>query len=235
VGDYAALMTTLRPAEERGHTRLDWLDSRHSFSFDRYHDPRHMGFRVLRVVNEDRVAPGSGFPTHSHRDMEILTFVLAGALEHKDSLGNGSVIRPGDVQRMTAGTGISHSEFNPSRSEPVHFLQVWILPERPGLAPGYEQRPFPAAALRLVASRDGRDDSVAVHQDVLVYRALLAPGEEVAHAFASGRYAWIQMARGTALVNGTRLAAGDGAALSEERSVKLRAVEAIEALVFDLP
>jgi len=229
-------MITLRPAEERGLTRLDWLDSRHSFSFDRYHDPRHMGFRVLRVINEDRVAPGSGFPTHSHRDMEILTFVLEGALEHKDSLGNGSVIRPGDVQRMTAGTGISHSEFNPSRTEPVHFLQVWILPERPGLAPSYEQRSFPAAELRLVGSRDGRDDSVRVRQDVLVYRALLSPGEEMAHAIAPGRYAWIQMARGTALLNGaTRLAAGDGAALGEEQSVSLRGVENMEALVFDLP
>ena len=229
-------MITLRPAEERGHTGLDWLDSRHGFSFDRYHDPRHMGFRVLRVINEDRVAPGSGFPTHSHRDMEILTFVLEGALEHKDSLGNGSVIRPGDVQRMTAGTGISHSEFNPSRTEPVHFLQVWILPERPGLAPSYEQRSFPAAELRLVGSRDGRDDSVRVRQDVLVYRALLSPGEEMAHAIAPGRYAWIQMARGTVLLNGTtRLAAGDGAALGEERSVTLRGVENVEALVFDLP
>jgi len=162
-------MIALRPAEERGHTRLSWLDSRHSFSFDRYYDPRHMGFRVLRVINEDRVDPGQGFGTHPHRDMEILTFVLEGVLEHKDSLGSGSVIRPGDVQRMTAGTGISHSEFNPSRTEPVHFLQVWILPERPGLEPSYEQRSFPAAGLRLVGSRDGREGSVRIHQDVLVY------------------------------------------------------------------
>ncbi|TMA39945.1 MAG: pirin family protein, partial [Deltaproteobacteria bacterium] len=190
-------MMTLRLAEDRGHTRLDWLDSRHSFSFDSYHDPRHMGFRVLRVINEDRVASGSGFPTHSHRDMEILTFVLEGALEHKDSLGTGSVIRPGDVQRMTAGSGISHSEFNPSRSEPVHFLQVWILPGPPGLAPSYEQRSFPAAGVRLVASEDGRDGSITVHQDTAVYRAVLGPGEEVAHPIAPGRYAWIQMARGT--------------------------------------
>ena len=228
-------MMTLRLAEDRGHTRLDWLDSRHSFSFDSYHDPRHMGFRVLRVINEDRVASGSGFPTHSHRDMEILTFVLEGALEHKDSLGTGSVIRPGDVQRMTAGSGISHSEFNPSRSEPVHFLQVWILPGRPGLAPSYEQRSFPAAGVRLVASEDGRDGSITVHQDTAVYRAVLGPGEEVAHPIAPDRYAWIQMARGTGLVNGTRLAAGDGAAVSEERSVALRGVESLEALVFDLP
>ena len=228
-------MMTLRLAEDRGHTRLDWLDSRHSFSFDSYHDPRHMGFRVLRVINEDRVASGSGFPTHSHRDMEILTFVLEGALEHKDSLGTGSVIRPGDVQRMTAGSGISHSEFNPSRSEPVHFLQVWILPGRPGLAPSYEQRSFPAAGFRLVASEDGRDGSITVHQDTAVYRAVLGPGEEVAHPIAPGRYAWIQMARGTGLVNGTRLAAGDGAAVSEERSVALRGIESLEVLVFDLP
>ena len=228
-------MIALRPAEERGHTRLSWLDSRHTFSFDRYHDPRHMGFRVLRVINEDRVDPGQGFGTHPHRDMEILTFVLEGALEHKDSLGNGSVIRPGDVQRMTAGTGISHSEFNPSRTEPVHFLQVWILPERPGLEPSYEQRSFPAAGLRLVGSRDGREGSVRIHQDVLVYVARLSPGEEVVHALAPGRHAWIQMARGAAQVNGTRLAAGDGAALSEERSVTLRGVDGAEALVFDLP
>src|SRR5256886_2212453 len=178
-------MITLRPAEQRGLTRLDWLDSRHSFSFDRYHDPRHMGFRVLRVINEDRVAPGSGFPTHSHRDMEILTFVLEGALEHKDSLGNGSVIRPGDVQRMTAGTGISHSEFNPSRTEPVHFLQVWIHPEQEGLKPGYEQRAFPDAErrgqLRLVASRNGSDGSVTIHQDVKLYDALLTTGEDVSY------------------------------------------------------
>jgi len=228
-------MMTLRLAEDRGHTRLDWLDSRHSFSFDSYHDPRHMGFRVLRVINEDRVASGSGFPTHSHRDMEILTFVLEGALEHKDSLGTGSVIRPGDVQRMTAGSGISHSEFNPSRSEPVHFLQVWILPGRPGLAPTYEQRSLAAAGFRLVASEDGRDGSITVHQDTAVYRAVLGPGEEVAHPIAPGRYAWIQMARGTGLVNGTRLAAGDGAAVSEERSVALRGIESLEVLVFDLP
>jgi len=228
-------MIALRPAEERGHTRLSWLDSRHSFSFDRYYDPRHMGFRVLRVINEDRVDPGQGFGTHPHRDMEILTFVLEGVLEHKDSLGSGSVIRPGDVQRMTAGTGISHSEFNPSRTEPVHFLQVWILPEQPGLEPSYEQRSFPAAGLRLVGSRDGREGSVRIHQDVLVYVARLSPGEEVVHALAPGRHAWIQMARGAAQVNGTRLGAGDGAALSEERSVTLRGVDGAEALVFDLP
>ena len=228
-------MIALRPAEERGHTRLSWLDSRHTFSFDRYHDPRHMGFRVLRVINEDRVDPGQGFGTHPHRDMEILTFVLEGALEHKDSLGSGSVIRPGDVQRMTAGTGITHSEFNPSGTEPVHFLQVWILPDQPGLAPSYEQRSLPAAGLRLVGSRDGREGSVRIHQDVLVHLARLSPGEDVVHALAPGRHAWIQMARGAAQVNGARLAAGDGAALSEERSVTLRGVDGAEALVFDLP
>jgi len=228
-------MIALRPAEERGHTRLSWLDSRHSFSFDRYYDPRHMGFRVLRVINEDRVDPGQGFGTHPHRDMEILTFVLEGALEHKDSLGSGSVIRPGDVQRMTAGTGITHSEFNPSGTEPVHFLQVWILPDQPGLAPSYEQRSLPAAGLRLVGSRDGREGSVRIHQDVLVHLARLSPGEDVVHALAPGRHAWIQMARGAAQVNGARLAAGDGAALSEERSVTLRGVDGAEALLFELP
>src|SRR2546422_10338194 len=182
-------MITVRPSAERGHSERDWLSSRHTFSFADYDDSRHMGFRSLRVINEDRVQPGAGFPTHGHRDMEIVTYVVAGALEHKDSLGTGSVIRPGDVQRMTAGTGVGHSEYNPSRTEPVHFLQIWILPERQGLAPSYEQRSFPAAELRLVASRDGRDDSVRVQQDVLVYRALLSPGEEVAHAIAPGRYA----------------------------------------------
>src|SRR5207237_9645685 len=205
-----------------------------SFSFDRYYDPRHMGFRVLRVINEDRVDPGQGFGTHPHRDMEILTFVLEGALEHKDSLGSGSVIRPGDVQRRTAGTGISHSEFNPSRTEPVHFLQVWILPDQPGLAPSYEQRSFPAAGLRLVGSRDGREGSVRIHQDVLVYVARLSPGEEVVHALAPGRHAWIQMARCAAQVNGTRVGAGAGAALSEERSVKLLRVGRAEALLCGL-
>jgi len=226
-------MITVRRAEDRGHTRLPWLDSRHTFSFDRYHDPGHMGFRALRVINEDRVDPAQGFGTHPHRDMEILTFVLEGALEHKDSLDNGSVIRPRDVQRMSAGTGITHSEFNPSASEPVHFLQVWIIPERSGLEPSYEQRSFRAPGLRLVASPDGRDGSVTAHQDVRVYAARLSR-DEAAVTLAPGRQAWIQMARGTALVSGARLGAGDGAAVSGESAVVLHADGVAEALVFDL-
>src|SRR5438067_2753920 len=176
-------MITLRPAEARGRTALDWLDSRHTFSFSDYYDPEQMGFRSLRVINDDRVAPGGGFGTHGHRDMEILTYVLEGALEHRDSLGTGSVIRRGDLQRMSAGTGIRHSEFNPSPSEPVHFLQIWLLPERSGLRPGYEQKTFPDAEkrgrLRLVAARDGREGAVTIHQDVDLYAALLASGERV--------------------------------------------------------
>src|SRR5919206_2650347 len=173
-------MITLRPAAERGAENLGWLDSRHTFSFGHYYDPKHMGFGPLRVINEDRVRGGAGFATHGHRDMEIISYVLEGALEHKDSIGTGSVIRPGDVQRMSAGTGIVHSEFNASRSEPVHFLQIWIIPERAGLAPGYEQKTFPVEErrnrLRLVASRDGRDGSLTVHQDVGLYASLLDPG-----------------------------------------------------------
>jgi len=197
-----------------------------------------MGFRSLRVVNEDRVQPGGGFPTHGHRDMEIVTYVVEGALEHKDSLGTGSVIRPGEVQRMTAGTGVTHSEYNPSRTEPVHFLQIWILPERQGLAPGYEQRAFPAAEmqgrLRLVAARDGRDGSVTVHQDVRLLAARLAPGEEIVHSLAPGRHAWLQVVRGALVMNGTMLAAGDGAAVSDEARLALTASAPSELLLFDL-
>ena len=197
-----------------------------------------MGFRGLRVINEDRVQPGRGFPTHGHRDMEILSYVLAGALEHEDSMGTGSVIRPGDVQRMSAGTGVMHSEFNPSRAEPVHFLQIWILPGTRGLDPSYEQKHFPEAEkrgrLRLIASRDGRDGSVTIHHDASVYAALLAPGERVALALADGRHAWVQVARGAVTLNGEALGAGDGAALSREPALTLVAVERAEVLVFDL-
>ena len=231
-------MREIRPAAERGRTRLDWLDSRHSFSFGDYRDPGRMGFRALRVINEDRVEPGRGFDPHSHRDMEIVSYVLGGALEHRDSLGNGSQIRPGDVQRMSAGTGITHSEYNPSAAEPVHFLQIWLLPERGGLAPSYEQRHFAPAelrgGLRLVASRDGREESVRVHQDVRIYAALLEPGERASHALAPGRHAWLQVARGRVALGDAALAAGDGAALSGEPAVELVAAASSEVLVFDL-
>ena len=231
-------MIAVRPSAERGRSEPGWLSSRHTFSFADYHDPRHMGFRALRVVNEDRVEPGAGFPTHGHRDMEIVTYVVEGALEHKDSMGNGSVIHPGEVQRMTAGTGVTHSEYNPSRIEPVHFLQIWILPERPGLAPGYEQHAFSAAEmqgrLRLVASRDGRDGSVTVHQDARVFAALLAPGEEIVYALAPGRHAWVQVVRGALTLGGTALAAGDGVAVSDETRLALAARAPSELLLFDL-
>jgi redox-sensitive bicupin YhaK (pirin superfamily) len=229
---------TIRKAQERGHARHGWLESFHTFSFAGYHDPRQMGFRDLRVINEDRVEPGRGFGTHSHRDMEIVSWVLEGALAHRDSLGNGSVIRPGDVQRMSAGTGVSHSELNPSASERVHFLQIWILPEREGLAPSYEQKHVPpeerAGRLRLLASRDGRDGSVRIHQDVDLYAALLAAGESVTHALRPGRHAWLQVARGRCTLNGVALEAGDGAALSDERSLHVTGVGDAELLLFDL-
>jgi len=231
-------MLTIRGAGARGHADHGWLDTRHTFSFADYHDPAHMGFRSLRVINEDRVQPGAGFPTHGHRDMEILTWVLAGALEHRDSLGTGSVIRPGDAQRMSAGTGVMHSEYNASATEPVHFLQVWILPERRGLAPGYEQRHFAAGErrghLRLIASRDGRDGSLVIHQDARVHAGLLDPGQAVTHALASGRHAWVQVARGALTLNGRALEAGDGAAVSDEPALTLVAREPAEVLVFDL-
>ena len=231
-------MITVRPSGERGRSELGWLSSRHTFSFADYLDPRHMGFRSLRVVNDDRVQPGAGFPTHGHRDMEIVTYVVEGALEHKDSMGTGSVIRPGEVQRMTAGSGVTHSEYNASRAEPVHFLQIWILPERQGLAPGYEQRAFPAAEmqgrLRLVASRDGREGSVTVHQDVQVLAARLAAGDEAVHRLAPGRHAWLQVVRGALALNGTSLATGDGVAVSDEARLALAAREPAELLLFDL-
>ncbi|MFT3774532.1 MAG: pirin family protein [Minicystis sp.] len=194
-------MITVRPARERGHADFGWLDSHHTFSFGDYYDPRHMGFRTLRVINDDRVKGGKGFGTHPHRDMEIVSYVLDGALEHKDSMGTGSVIRPGDVQRMTAGTGVLHSEFNHSKSETVRFLQIWILPERARIEPSYEQKNFPVEQrknqLRLIASRDGRDGSVTVHQDVAIHAAVLEPGASVSHTLAQGRHAWVQVARGS--------------------------------------
>jgi redox-sensitive bicupin YhaK (pirin superfamily) len=231
-------MIAIRPANERGHTDFGWLDSRHTFSFGEYQDYDHMGFHSLRVINDDRVAPGGGFPTHPHRDMEILTWVLDGALQHKDSLGTGSVIRAGDLQRMTAGTGILHSEFNASKTEPVHFLQIWVFPEKRGLTPGYLQQSFPAAErkgqLKLVASRDGRDESVSLHQDASLYAAALEPGQRVKHTLAPGRAAWVQVAAGAVTLNGKRLNTGDGAAVTDEKELDLIGVENGETLVFDL-
>lgn len=228
----------IRRANERGRANFGWLDSRHTFSFGHYHDPKHMGFGPVRVINDDRVAPGGGFPTHPHSDMEIVTYVLDGALEHRDSLGTGSVIRPGDVQRMSAGRGIRHSEFNASKSEPVHFLQIWILPEATGLAPGYEQKTFDDASkrgrLHLVASRDGRADSVTVHRNLDLYATLLAPGERVAHTIEAGRGAWVHVARGSVLLNGEALEAGDGVGIAGAGSFELEGKSpSAEVLLFD--
>jgi redox-sensitive bicupin YhaK (pirin superfamily) len=233
-------MLVTRSAAARGRTDIGWLDSRHTFSFGEYYDPAAMGFRVLRVINDDRVAAGGGFPTHAHRDMEIISYVLEGALSHQDSLGTGSVIRPGDVQRMSAGTGVRHSEFNASKSEPVHFLQIWVIPERAGLPPGYEQKTFPVAErrgkLHLVASRDGRDGSVTIHQDAALYLAALNEGETARHAPAAGRSVWVHVARGEVTVGGERLTEGDGAAITGEASIELAGRGAGgEALLFDLP
>jgi quercetin 2,3-dioxygenase len=232
-------MLTVRKAQERGHAQHGWLESYHTFSFAGYHDPRHMGFRDLRVINEDYVQPRRGFGTHSHRDMEIVTWVLEGALEHEDSLGTGSVIRPGDVQRMSAGSGVSHSEFNHSASELVHLLQIWILPERDGGAPSYEQKHFPAearrGALRLLASRDAREGSVRIQQDVELYAMLLGAGESIEHALRPGRHAWLQLARGHCTLNGVALEAGDGAAVSGETSLRVAGAKDAELLLFDLP
>ena len=215
-------MITVRPGSERGHFDHGWLDTYHTFSFASYHDPRHMGFRSLRVINEDRVQPAEGFGTHAHRDMEILTWVLEGALEHKDSMGNGSVIRPGDIQRMSAGTGVTHSEFNPSRRELVHLLQIWLLPSQRGLTPGYEEKRFETESrrgvLRLIAARDGRDGAVSIHQDADLWTALLEPTEAVRHPLTAGRHAWLHVARGKVTANGTKLEAGEiGRASCRER------------------
>ena len=231
-------MITVRHRDERGAVDMGWLNSRHSFSFGHYHDPAHMGFRALRVINEDRVIPGAGFPTHGHADMEIISYVLDGALEHKDTLGTSSVIRPGEVQRMSAGTGIRHSEYNASKTEAVHFLQIWILPGAAGMAPGYEQKVFPAAEkqgrLRLVGSPDGRDGSVTIHQDVDLYATLLKDGDSVTHRLRPGRHAWVQVARGRVSLNGVPLKEGDGAAVRDEAALALVAETDAEVLLFDL-
>jgi len=233
-------MITVRPANERGAANLGWLDSRHSFSFGHYYDPVHMGFGPLRVINEDRVRPGAGFDTHGHRDMEIISYVLEGALEHKDSIGTGSVIRPGDVQRMSAGSGIRHSEYNPSDSDPVHFLQIWLMPNEEGLTPSYEQKTFADGdkrnRLRLVASRDGRDGSVLIHQDADIYASLLDRDSAVTHALAKGRRGWIQVVRGALEANGKSLRAGDGAAASDLPMLQITGkADGTEFLLFDLP
>jgi redox-sensitive bicupin YhaK (pirin superfamily) len=231
-------MITIRKASERGRTHTDWLDSRHTFAFGDYYDARFLGFRSLRVINDDRVAPGAGFGMHPHRDMEILTWVLSGALQHRDSLGSGSVIRPGDLQRMTAGTGIRHSEINPSDTEPVHFLQVWLLPEKTGLAPGYEQRNYPPSERRgrllHIAGKRGNDGAISIRQDVDVYATLLDKGESVTHQLTPGRHAWLHVATGVLTLNGQELSAGDGAAVSETDKLTLSANEPAEALLFDL-
>ncbi|MEM1240813.1 MAG: pirin family protein [Cyanobacteria bacterium P01_H01_bin.26] len=232
-------MITIRAASTRGNANFGWLDSRHTFSFGSYYDPAHMGFSSLRVINEDKVAPGQGFPTHSHRDMEIISYVVDGALEHKDSIGNGSVIRPGDVQRMSAGTGISHSEYNASKDSPVHFLQIWILPESQGIEPGYEQTYFSPeekqGTLRLVGSRDGRDGSVTIHQDMSLYAARLATDEQVAHKLPTNRAAWLQVVRGGIALNGQLLSAGDGAAITATPELVIQGQsDDAEILLFDL-
>jgi quercetin 2,3-dioxygenase len=231
-------MIRIRRAAERGHFDHGWLDTWHTFSFADYYDPDHMGFRSLRVINDDRVGPGQGFGTHGHRDMEIVTYVLEGALEHRDSMGNGSVLRPGELQRMSAGTGIRHSEFNPSRSEPVHLYQIWLLPARAGLKPSYEQRAFSDAErqgrLRLVASPDGADGSLTIHQDARLYLSTLGAGQGVTHLLRPGRHAWLQVLRGQATLNGQSLTAGDGAAVGEEQELDIRSDDGGEVLLFDL-
>jgi redox-sensitive bicupin YhaK (pirin superfamily) len=231
-------MMVIRPGAARGHFDHGWLDTYHTFSFASYHDPQHMGFRSLRVINEDRVEPGEGFGTHAHRDMEILTWVLEGALEHKDSMGNGSIIRPGDIQRMSAGTGVTHSEFNPSRDEPVHLLQIWLLPRQRGLSPGYEEKRFlpetRRGGLRLIAARDGREGAVTIHQDADLWTALVEPGESVGHVLVAGRHAWLHVAAGAISANGMALRAGDGAAISDEKAIEVTASERSEILLFDL-
>jgi redox-sensitive bicupin YhaK (pirin superfamily) len=231
-------MINIRRSGDRGHFDHGWLDTHFTFSFADYYDPKHVHFRTLRVLNDDRVAAGAGFPTHPHKDMEIVTYVLEGALEHRDSMGTGSVIRPGDVQYMSAGSGVTHSEFNASKTEPVHLLQIWMFPEQKGLKPVYDQRNFPEAErrgkLRLVASPDGRDGSVKIRQDNELYATVLGKGESVKHALKAERHAYVQVARGSVKLNGKQLDEGDGAAISAEKTVELSGVDNAEVLLFDL-
>lgn len=232
-------MITIRRSEERGHENYRWLDTRHTFSFGNYYDPNHMGFGPLRVINDDRVAPGGGFPTHPHNNMEIISYVIDGAIEHKDSMGTGSIVRAGEFQRMTAGTGVAHSEFNPSDTDPLHFLQIWILPERRGLKPEYEQRGFSdeerRGRLRLVASRGGVDGSLHINQDARLYSSLLSDGDEVKHSFDSGRRGWLHVVKGTVTLNCQKLSGGDGAAITDVDSIQIQGVDDGEVLLFDLP
>jgi redox-sensitive bicupin YhaK (pirin superfamily) len=231
-------MITVRPADERGMTRVDWLDSRHTFSFGEYYDPKHGGFRTLRVINDDRVKPAQGFGTHGHRDMEIISWVLEGRLAHSDTMGNTALVHAGEVQRMTAGTGVMHAEYNPSRKEPVHFLQIWILPEQTNLQPGYEQKRFTPeelkGVLRLIASHDGADGSIKIHQDVRIWAGRLADGDRATVTLAPGRHAWVQVARGNVELAGKPLAEGDGAQISDETALELVGKSDSEVLVFDL-
>jgi redox-sensitive bicupin YhaK (pirin superfamily) len=231
-------MVSIRHRDERGATRLDWLDSRHTFSFGEYYDPQHMGFRSLRVINDDRVAPGAGFGTHGHRDMEIVTYVLSGSLAHRDSTGTGEELRRGDVQRMSAGTGIRHSEYNGSKQDPVHFLQIWVLPERSGLAPEYQQLHFgddeKRGRLRLIASQDGRDGSLIIHQDMDLFGSILDAGDKTSHQLRPGRHAWVQIAEGAVSLIGHKLQAGDGVEVSDQSLLELSAIEKAEFLLFDL-
>jgi quercetin 2,3-dioxygenase len=231
-------MINIRHSEERGGGNHGWLKTHHTFSFDQFYDPRWMGFRSLRVINEDWVAGGQGFPAHPHRDMEIITYLLEGGIEHKDSLGTASIIRPGDGQRMSAGRGIRHSEMNPSPTEAAHLLQIWITPDKSGHEPSYEQKNFPepekSGKLRLIASPDGKDGSVTIHQDAKLYVSLLSPGQEVKHELGKGRHAWLQIARGSVELNGQKLIQGDGAAISEEKALGIKGVEDAEVLLFDL-
>lgn len=231
-------MITIRKSQNRGHLNHGWLDTYHTFSFDQYYDPRHMSFGSLRVINEDFVAAGHGFPTHSHRDMEIITYILEGALAHRDSMGNGSEIKPGEVQRMTAGTGVAHSEANPSASDPVHLLQIWIMPNARGLKPGYEQKMFTTAQkegkLALIASPDGSAGSVTINQDAKVYASVLNPDQKVTHSLANDRLAWLQVARGSVVLNGEELKQGDGAAISDESQLEITGRERSEVLLFDM-
>ncbi len=231
-------MINVRKSQDRGHFNFGWLDTYHTFSFGDYRDPQHMAFRSLRVINEDRVAPGMGFDTHPHRNMEIITHILGGELAHRDSMGHEAVLRPGEIQRITAGRGIEHSEFNASQTEPVHLLQIWIMPEQAGLMPSYDQKAFPSEdrsdRLQLVCSRDGRQGSITIHQDADLYLASLSPGKSISHVLQPGRAAWVQVARGSATINGITLAAGDGAAVSDESGLKIHALENAELLLFDL-
>ncbi len=231
-------MQTIRPSGERGRANFGWLDSRHSFSFGQYFDRAHLGFGPLRVINEDKVAPGAGFGTHGHANMEILSIVLDGALEHKDSTGNAEVIRPGDVQRMSAGTGVQHSEYNASNEEPVHFLQIWIIPEEEGIAPSYEQKTIPAGdrqgKLKLLGSRDARDGSIRIHRDVDLYGSVLSDGDSLFHVIGPKRGVWLQMIKGAVRANGEVIVAGDGLALIREPDIKIEAIEDAEFLLFDM-